>query len=1552
MFTKFKKLMALVLVLALIVPSLTFAETGKGLEAVSDNAKLQERAKEIKEKIRTKADIDLDVEADTPIRVIVELEDRPAISFATDKGISYNELSVKERANIEANVKKVREDVKSRIKSRRIDFSFERDFSVVFNGFSGTVKYEDIEKIKTIPGVRDVYISQEYTRPIVDIDMKSSHEIIGSYETWELDYKGEGMVIAIIDTGVDPSHKDFVISEGTEVALTKEYVDGLDVPGKYFTEKVPYGYNYFDLNNEIRDLGPDASEHGMHVAGTAAANGNPEKGGIRGVAPEAQVLAMKVFSNDPTFGSTYDDIYLDAIDDAIKLGADVLNMSLGSTAGFVNYQSAVNRAITNAVENGIVCSISAGNSALFGDGWDLPYKENPDIGVVGSPGISRDSLQVASIENVRSEQNYLEYTIEVVEYEALPSQTIIIVDKAYDINYLDDNTEVQEELVRAFNNQQPLYFKITSDMLVSLYTGQSHETLPEDLPSTVTYRDSEGNESVRLVLGEGGSRTEVVKVPMQVSTSSPVLPSDVIKEPIDYVYCGIGTAADFQGVNVTGKIALVQRGNTFTDTIANAEANGAVGVIVFNHAAGGEDLVNMAYPEGGTIPAAFIGHKGGSDLLERVGTVKISFPEGTITVNNPSAGYMSNFSSWGTTPNLELKPEITAPGSKIYSTLQNDRYGIMSGTSMAAPHVAGGSALVMQYIKQHEEYGQLDLEDQVRLAKVLLMNTANILPNPNTNYETPYSPRSQGAGVMNLHGAVTTPVRVINSANGEAKVELKEFDSTNFEFTLEVINDSDEDITYDVEVLVLADEIIRGAGYYPTVDYITTNSRLVDARVTGDGEVLVPANDSVGITITVDFSGDEGIYENMFIEGFVVLNDTEDTHPTLSVPYVGFYGDWNEPRILDIMRGEEEVESIPFYGYGGMIDPAGYFYNTIFMSPGTVFGNMFDTDIAIPVLSLLRNAEDIQYNILDEAGNKLRTIYRDSLRKNYYDSGSAAPYYIRNSAAWDGTVRGKVVADGKYYYEIKAKINYEGAEYQSVRIPVYIDTQVPVVTDVRYDRENKVLTWEATDGEGSGIQFFDIVINGEYISDDLYYPEDLLVEGNKYSIDVVPFDLNDVHEVEIQAYDYAFNIGFGTGIVGNNVANIYLYEPEVLGVYDSKWVSFIGEIDTPYIIREVTIDGKPVNAVYNYSYKVYEFYTTLEYEDGYHEAVIAVKTTTGEEASIARMFWVDSTRPVLAVNGGELNEDGNIATLNLTLKDNFPYAELYIDDSLELLEDRMDRLSVIEPIEITRDFEVVLVEGQTYIELRLVDFAGNTATVFVDVDGIGTPIVDKSKLQAKIVEAQALNEDDYTEESWQNLAQALTAAIAVLEDEEATQLEVDGALAALIEAMNGLVEKPKPQIVATYHPTFIPTFGYVSVEVYNLDEAEKFSVVYHLSDDEDGNEVIEETKIVNIGEEAGSIFYDPNQYDTVDIKIYDENENLIYTFEDVVLDTASVSRMRFLDATSIILGNEEFDIDYLNSNSDAQGKLIRFMNSGNEIYIRLKNNTVINLEGKIIKIEY
>lgn len=94
----------------------------------------------------------------------------------------------------------------------------------------------------------------------------------------------------------------------------------------------------------------------------------------------------------------------------------------------------------------------------------------------------------------------------------------------------------------------------------------------------------------------------------------------------------------------------------------------------------------------------------------------------------------------------------------------------------------------------------------------------------------------------------------------------------------------------------------------------------------------------------------------------------------------------------------------------------------------------------------------------------------------------------------------------------------------------------------------------------------------------------------------------------------------------------------------------------------------------------------------------------------------------------------------------------------------------------------------------------------------------------------------------------------------------------------------EPQIIATFRPSFIPTFGYVSIEVSNIENAEKFDVVYHLSDSEDGTENIMETDIVPIGEESGMIFYNTNQYDTVDIRIYDGNDVFLYIFEDVVLN--------------------------------------------------------------------
>ncbi|GKT37841.1 Peptidase S8, subtilisin-related like protein, partial [Aduncisulcus paluster] len=143
-------------------------------------------------------------------------------------------------------------------------------------------------------GVKAVYRVNEYERP--EPDMKYSGEYVNldkalNYRNGK--YDGRGTVVAVIDSGVDYNHKDMRLdypenAKLSENAVTARIHDN-NLGGKYFTEKVPYGYNYFDKNDQVIDKGDGASMHGMHVAGTVAANGNDE--GINGIAPEAQVLA-------------------------------------------------------------------------------------------------------------------------------------------------------------------------------------------------------------------------------------------------------------------------------------------------------------------------------------------------------------------------------------------------------------------------------------------------------------------------------------------------------------------------------------------------------------------------------------------------------------------------------------------------------------------------------------------------------------------------------------------------------------------------------------------------------------------------------------------------------------------------------------------------------------------------------------------------------------------------------------------------------------------------------------------------------------------------------------------------------------------------------------------------------------------------------------------------------------------------------------------------------------------------------------------------------------
>ena len=219
----------------------------------------------------------------------------------------------------------------------------------------------------------------------------SSNEMITVPKIWEEGYKGEGTVVAVIDSGLDLNHEVLRISDPSKAKFKNQNdiekakkAAGIDY-GKWYSDKVVYAYDYFDGTDNIKEA--EKESHGMHVTGIVAGNPvnkapNSEK--VYGVAPEAQIMFMRVFSDrDKTTASA---LYVKAIDDAVALGADVINMSLGAGAGStVDAGSDIIDAVKRARAKGVSVVIAAGNSNTFGRGFSQPLAENPDYGLVGNP---------------------------------------------------------------------------------------------------------------------------------------------------------------------------------------------------------------------------------------------------------------------------------------------------------------------------------------------------------------------------------------------------------------------------------------------------------------------------------------------------------------------------------------------------------------------------------------------------------------------------------------------------------------------------------------------------------------------------------------------------------------------------------------------------------------------------------------------------------------------------------------------------------------------------------------------------------------------------------------------------------------------------------------------------------------------------------------------------------------------------------------------------------------------------------------------------------------
>ena len=381
------------------------------------------------------------------VRVSIVLEKPSAVEagYAT-MGIGENTRAQNYQDQLLTNQKQLEKTISSRVlKGQPLDVVW--NLTLVGNIISAWVPYGSVDEIAALRGVRTVALETQYEPAVVERHEGAapaaylSSGMIGSNALWESGFTGAGTRIAIIDTGIDTDHQSldngaflYALSKNASVKgmslqaylqsldlLTEESIaavlprlhayeryPGLTAGDLYGNEKLAFGFNYVDSSLNIEHHHDQQGEHGSHVAGISAANRYiPTDSGsyldareavmMQGVAPDAQLITMKVFGN----GDPYDSDYMAAIEDAILLGCDVVNLSLGTSMPGSPYTDVYSELMEMMTHTDTVVVISAGNASNWAAASTFGYLYHDDVSfdTVGSPGSYGNALTVASVDN-------------------------------------------------------------------------------------------------------------------------------------------------------------------------------------------------------------------------------------------------------------------------------------------------------------------------------------------------------------------------------------------------------------------------------------------------------------------------------------------------------------------------------------------------------------------------------------------------------------------------------------------------------------------------------------------------------------------------------------------------------------------------------------------------------------------------------------------------------------------------------------------------------------------------------------------------------------------------------------------------------------------------------------------------------------------------------------------------------------------------------------------------------------------------------------------------
>ena len=1002
-------------------------------------------------------DGDADADGSERVTIIVQLEDDGAQGISLFGGL-LGESQQDRHAYFKDQVRELAQEAQPAAegpssRSASADAIEElHDYYHVIDGFAVKAPASTLEDIKELDGVKNAFVEQSYAVPTDQGSSASATEsalknqnALEATGADQVDVKGDGQVVAIIDTGLDTDHEAFSGDlNDAAVALSSADVDSLKAEltgsgGAYVSEKIPFAYDYADGDSDVNP-GLAGLEHGTHVAGIAAANGGDQ---IRGTAPNAQIVAMKVASD--ASGAMYDSTILAAIDDCGVILPDSVNISLGSDAGFSDEGNATFADAIGALEDaGVTVNVAAGNaySSAYANqsGENLPYAEDPDSSVISTPASVSSSLAVASV------------GADPVEVSDGGQANVITASDGTEMRYW--------EAAGPDGEVRPKKFADSAEGNYEVVWGDAMKT------------------SGQLVCGE-----------LEIEGDAPV--ANQLEGKIVLIY----GHADPTGASVI----------SYARALSEANDLGAEAVIIYDpelteeqlaevQIAGGVDAGNYAdgYYDENDVPCIFVTAEDGEKLKG------IEKDERAITVKHESAGegttshyQVSAYSSWGVTNDLKLKPEVAAPGGNVYSSIPNGGYQYMSGTSMATPQMTGITALMHEYVEQDEKFAGMSASEKTAVVTQLLMNTATPLADTD-DLSSYYSPRQQGAGLVNVADATTSDVyATVEGAENASrpKADVGESTEGTWSFTVTLHNLGSTDRTFAFDAAALSDTVANGLFQQQSKNW---TGQGISVSCSAGNEVSVPAGETASCTVIIaceeafkSFAA-ANTSNGTFVDGFALFNAT-DGGVDLSVPFMGFYGDWSAASVFDDAIDEDyhiygtslvDAQSGDYLGVNPLDDSARSDASKVDLDKVVLSASSYayaPTSLTTKT-GLLRNVDSLKYEVI-EGGESIGEAEYAYVPKTTWNATYGTFVNAESTSPFQNGAPVLSGANGEETVTLKQTATTSGPtpESQEQSFDIQYDLTGPSIESVRYDDNNGAPTLTFTVEDNTYLAAIDFV---------------------------------------------------------------------------------------------------------------------------------------------------------------------------------------------------------------------------------------------------------------------------------------------------------------------------------------------------------------------------------------------------------------------------------------------------------------------------------------------